>query len=101
MNNSEQWQNQHRAFGALDWASEKHSVVVVDQAGKVIEAFEIEHSAGIGGRQNGRVQGEFSSAQVLKELPAQEGNGYRECVDSIGPGAGESPTSVGSDESDG
>src|SRR6266480_2434110 len=45
MNNSEQWQNQNRVFGALDWASEKHSVVVVDQAGKVIEDFEIEHSA--------------------------------------------------------
>src|ERR1700738_2957579 len=44
MNDSEQWQ-QHRAFGALDWASEKHSVVVVDQVGKVIEDFEIEHSA--------------------------------------------------------
>ena len=28
-----------------DWASEKHSVIVVDQAGKVIEDFEIEHSA--------------------------------------------------------
>jgi hypothetical protein len=44
MNNSEQWQ-QHRAFGALDWASEEHFVIVVDQAGKVIEEFEIEHSA--------------------------------------------------------
>jgi hypothetical protein len=44
MNNSHQWQ-QHRAFGALDWASEKHSVIVVDQAAKVIEDFEIEHSA--------------------------------------------------------
>src|SRR5262249_42458345 len=44
MNDSEQW-NKHRAFGAVDWASEKHSVVVVDQAGKVIEDFEIEHSA--------------------------------------------------------
>ena len=44
MNDSEQWQ-QHRAFGAVDWASEKHSVIVVDQAGKVIEDFEIEHSA--------------------------------------------------------
>src|SRR5215471_18560110 len=43
MNDSEQWQ--HRAFGAVDWASEKHSVIVVDQAGKVIEDFEIEHSA--------------------------------------------------------
>src|SRR5215468_9172785 len=44
MNNSEQWQ-QHRAFGALDWASEEHFVIVVDQAGKVIEEFQIEHSA--------------------------------------------------------
>src|SRR5260221_7424166 len=44
MNDSQQWQ-QHRAFGALDWASEKHSVIVVDQTGKVIEDFEIEHSA--------------------------------------------------------
>ena len=48
MNKSEQesavpWQ--HRAFGGLDWASQKHSVVVVDSAGKVIEDFEIEHSA--------------------------------------------------------
>src|SRR5258707_9980946 len=33
MNESDQWQ-QHRAFGALDWASEKHSVIIVDQAGK-------------------------------------------------------------------
>jgi hypothetical protein len=32
MNDSKQWQ-QHRAFGALDWASEKHSVIVVDQTG--------------------------------------------------------------------
>jgi transposase len=44
MNDSQQWQ-QHRAFGALDWASQKHSVIVLDQAGKVIEEFEIEHSA--------------------------------------------------------
>jgi transposase len=44
MKEAEQWQ-QHRAFGALDRASEKHSVIVVDQAGKVIEQFEIEHSA--------------------------------------------------------
>ena len=29
----------------LDWASENHSVVVVDSHGKVIEDFEIEHSA--------------------------------------------------------
>ena len=44
MNESEQWQ-EHRAFGSLDWASKKHSVIVVNQAGKVIEKFEIEHSA--------------------------------------------------------
>jgi Transposase len=44
MNGSEQWQ-QYQAFGGLDWASQKHSVVVVNQAGKVIEEFEIEHSA--------------------------------------------------------
>jgi hypothetical protein len=44
MSDPQQWQ-QHRAFGTLDWASEKHSVLVVDQAGKVIEQFEIEHSA--------------------------------------------------------
>ena len=35
----------HRAFGALDWASEKHNVVMVDARGKVVEDFEIEHSA--------------------------------------------------------
>ena len=44
MNESEQWQ-QYRAFGALDWTREKHSVVLVNQASKVIEDFEIEHSA--------------------------------------------------------
>jgi len=44
MNDSQQWK-QYPGFGALDWASEKHSVIVVDQAGKVIEDFEIEHSA--------------------------------------------------------
>ena len=44
MNEAAQWQ-QHRAFGAVDWASEKHYVIVVDQAGKVIEEFQIEHSA--------------------------------------------------------
>jgi hypothetical protein len=36
MRDSEQCQ-QHRAFGVLDWASEKHPVIVVDQAGKVTE----------------------------------------------------------------
>ena len=35
----------HRAFGALDWASQKHNVVMVDVRGKVVEDFEIEHSA--------------------------------------------------------
>jgi hypothetical protein len=44
MNGSEQWQ-QYRAFGGLDWASQTHSVVIVNQAGKVIEEFEIQHSA--------------------------------------------------------
>jgi hypothetical protein len=29
----------------VDWARKKHSVIVVNQAGKVIEQFEIEHSA--------------------------------------------------------
>ena len=33
MNDSEQWKK-HRAFGAVDWGSDKHSVIVVDQAGK-------------------------------------------------------------------
>ena len=36
---------EQRGFGGLDWASQKHSVVVVDSSGKVIEDFEIEHSA--------------------------------------------------------
>jgi transposase len=44
MNGSEQW-HQYRAFGGLDWASQKHCVVVVNQAGAIIEEFEIEHSA--------------------------------------------------------
>ena len=44
MNDPQQWQ-QHRAFGALDWASQTHCVVVVDQTGKVIEDFQIEYSA--------------------------------------------------------
>ena len=35
----------NRGFGALDWASEKHSVVVVNAQGQVLEDFEIEHSA--------------------------------------------------------
>src|SRR5262249_39813027 len=36
---------EHRGFGGLDWASQKHSVVVVDPKGKVVEDFEIEHSS--------------------------------------------------------
>jgi hypothetical protein len=48
MNNPDQesggWLEQ-RGFGGLDWASQKHSVVVVDPQGKVLEDFEIEHSA--------------------------------------------------------
>ena len=35
----------HRAFGGLDWASQKHNVIVVDPHGKVVEDFQIEHSA--------------------------------------------------------
>jgi Transposase len=50
MNPSEQAQTSpgwlsHRAFGALDWASQKHAVVVVDRQGKVVEDFEFAHSA--------------------------------------------------------
>ena len=48
MNTPEQqpggWLEQ-RGFGGLDWATQKHSVVVVDAQGKVLEDFEIEHSA--------------------------------------------------------
>jgi hypothetical protein len=48
MNSPEQqaagWLEQ-RGFGGLDWASQKHFVVVVDPQGKVLENFEIEHSA--------------------------------------------------------
>src|SRR5215469_4558740 len=40
----ESWLEQ-RGFGGLDWASQKHYVVVVDAQGKVLEDFEIEHSA--------------------------------------------------------
>jgi hypothetical protein len=36
---------EERGFGGLDWASQKHSVVVVNAQGKVLEDFEIEHSA--------------------------------------------------------
>jgi hypothetical protein len=39
MNESEPWQP-HRALGAVDWASKKHCVIVVNQVGKVIEEFE-------------------------------------------------------------
>jgi transposase len=35
---------EQRGFGGLDWASQKHSVVVVESNGQVIEDFEIEHS---------------------------------------------------------
>jgi hypothetical protein len=35
---------ENRGFGGLDWASQKHSVVVVDLRGKVLEDFEIDHS---------------------------------------------------------
>jgi transposase len=41
---SEAWLLQ-RAFGGLDWASQKHNVVVVDAGGKILEKFEIQHSA--------------------------------------------------------
>jgi hypothetical protein len=27
----------HRVFGGLDWASQKHNVVIVDAQGKVVE----------------------------------------------------------------
>jgi transposase len=36
---------EQRGFGGLDWASQKHTVVVVDTQGRVVEDFEIEHSA--------------------------------------------------------
>jgi transposase len=48
MNPSEQGSTQwlaHRAFGGLDWASQSHAVVIVDAQGKVVEDFQIEHSA--------------------------------------------------------
>ncbi|MBO0743257.1 MAG: IS110 family transposase, partial [Hyphomicrobiaceae bacterium] len=35
----------HRAFGGLDWASQSHAVIIVDAQGKVVEDFQIEHSA--------------------------------------------------------
>jgi len=41
---SEAWLLQ-RAFGGLDWASQKHNVVLVDAGGKILEKFEIQHSA--------------------------------------------------------
>jgi transposase IS116/IS110/IS902 family protein len=44
MNDSPQWQH-YQAFGALDWGSQTHSVIVIDAAGKVMEDFAIEHSA--------------------------------------------------------
>jgi transposase len=48
MNPSEQGSSQwlaHRAFGGLDWASQSHAVVIVDAQGRVVEDFQIEHSA--------------------------------------------------------
>ena len=36
---------EQRGFGGLDWASQKHSVVVVESNGQVIEDFEIESAA--------------------------------------------------------
>jgi transposase len=48
MNNPEQQPGSWLAqggFGGLDWASQHHNVVVVDPQGKVLEDFEIEHSA--------------------------------------------------------
>jgi transposase len=48
MNPSEQATNDwsaHRAFGGLDWASQTHAVVIVDAQGRVVEDFQIEHSA--------------------------------------------------------
>jgi Transposase len=48
MNPSEQattdW-SAHRAFGGLDWASQSHAVVIVNAQGRVVEDFQIEHSA--------------------------------------------------------
>jgi hypothetical protein len=44
MKDPQQWQH-YRAFGALDWASEKHSVILVNEVGKIVEEFEIEQSA--------------------------------------------------------
>jgi hypothetical protein len=48
MNPSEQeardW-SAHRAFGGLGWASQSHAVVIVDAQGRVVEDFQIEHSA--------------------------------------------------------
>ncbi|HTC12732.1 MAG TPA: transposase, partial [Chthoniobacterales bacterium] len=35
----------HRAFGGLDWASQKHNVIVVEPRGQIVEDFEIAQSA--------------------------------------------------------
>jgi hypothetical protein len=35
----------HRGFGGLDWASQAHAIIIVDAQGRVVEDFEIEHSA--------------------------------------------------------
>ena len=48
MNPSEQTANDwitHRGFGGLDWASQTHAIIIVDARGRVVEDFEIEHSA--------------------------------------------------------
>jgi hypothetical protein len=34
----------HRAFGGLDWATQAHAAMIVDE-GRVVEDFQIEHSA--------------------------------------------------------
>jgi transposase len=49
MNNSPEQQGdswlEKRGFGGLDWASQKHYVVVVDPKGQVLEDFEMDHSS--------------------------------------------------------
>jgi transposase len=49
MNNSPDQQGdswlEKRGFGGLDWATQKHYVVVVDPKGRVLEDFEMDHSA--------------------------------------------------------
>jgi transposase len=36
---------QKKAYGGLDWASDKHTICLVNAQGKILESFEIEHSA--------------------------------------------------------